>query len=183
MLRLLKKHWAIFLILFLLVGRVVSYAQEEAIELVNPVEQQYVQEVSSTQPNLSQTISGDLENDDGFIGAVSRELLGSMLGWKQQDLPLEERTGAIQVTNHMIATLYETPPASGMNYVADLKNNFFGLGAKTAYAQGIGFAGLQPILPVWKVFRNLVYALYAVIFLVLGALLLIIASVRANLKN
>ncbi|MBU1088259.1 hypothetical protein KKC08_03195 [Patescibacteria group bacterium] len=76
--------------------------------------------------------------------------------------------GALGTTNNLIAGLYR-PPASGIEYLASLKNNLLG---KPAYAQGMGFSGLQPILSIWKAFRNVVYILSSLIFIALGLMVM-----------
>lgn len=48
-------------------------------------------------------------------------------------------------------------PASGIEYVADTAARLKII--PSAYAQGIGFEGLQPALKAWKVTRNMTYAL------------------------
>lgn len=77
--------------------------------------------------------------------------------------------GLIGVTNNAIASLY-TPPASGIQYLAEIKDNFLG---KPAYAQGTGFVGLQPILPIWRGFRNVIYIISSLIFIVMGLLIML----------
>lgn len=77
--------------------------------------------------------------------------------------------GVIGATSGMIASLYN-PPASGIEYLAEMKDSFLG---KPAYAQGIGFQGLQPILPIWRAFRNVVYILSSLIFITIGLMIML----------
>jgi len=77
--------------------------------------------------------------------------------------------GMLGITNNLIAQTY-TPPASGVQYLAQLKDNL--LGVKPAYAQGVGFVGLEPLLPIWRGFRNIVYLLSTVFFVVLGIMVM-----------
>jgi len=77
--------------------------------------------------------------------------------------------GMLGTTNNLIAKTY-TQPASGIQYLAQLKDNL--LGVKPAYAQGIGFIGLEPLLPIWRGFRNIVYLLSTVFFVVLGIMVM-----------
>ncbi|MFA5895139.1 MAG: hypothetical protein WC851_05185 [Candidatus Shapirobacteria bacterium] len=78
--------------------------------------------------------------------------------------------GIVGYTSNMIAALY-TPPASGIQYLASLKDGFLG---KPAYAQnGGGFAGLQPILPIWRGFRNIVYLLSSLVFIIIGVMIML----------
>ncbi len=93
--------------------------------------------------------------------------------FKSNDILLDETTtggtttysGALPSLAQVVGTIYATPPASGVYYAFDVMQN---LGAKTAYAQGVGFSGLQPILPVWKAFRNVTYVLFTIIFILVG---------------
>jgi hypothetical protein len=79
--------------------------------------------------------------------------------------------GLLGSTTNTIAALYNQP-ASGIEYLAQVKDNFLG---KPAYAQtgGIGFQGLQPILPIWKAFRNIVYVLSSFIFIIIGIMIML----------
>ncbi|MGD9129680.1 MAG: hypothetical protein PVJ09_04300 [Candidatus Woesebacteria bacterium] len=77
--------------------------------------------------------------------------------------------GAIGGMGKAIAMMYN-PPASAQTYVADLFYN-----AKIvpqAYAQGLGFAALDPVLETWKVFRNISYLFFVLIFLVIGFMIM-----------
>lgn len=74
------------------------------------------------------------------------------------------KSGAFNQVSKMVASTF-TPSASGIEYIAQIKNNFLG---KPAYAQGVGFRGLQPILSIWKIFRNVVYAVISIFFVGIG---------------
>lgn len=92
---------------------------------------------------------------------------------------VENGGGAIAVIGSLIDATF-VPPTSSAIYIADLKNDF-GITKKT-YAQvvqptpssclnssvGVGFCGLEPILPLWKAMRNIVYLLFILIFVVIG---------------
>ena len=74
--------------------------------------------------------------------------------------------GAIGVAGKMIAMLY-TPPLHTGDYFKYLASNF-GI-VKSAHAQAAaGFEGLQPIQSLWVAFRNVVYLLFVIIFIVIG---------------
>ncbi|MCX6726872.1 MAG: hypothetical protein NTY75_03595 [Candidatus Shapirobacteria bacterium] len=78
--------------------------------------------------------------------------------------------GAIGVATRAVAMAF-TPPASGIQYVAQTWDNFLG---KPAYAQtNTGFAGLQPILPIWRGFRNVVYILASLVFIIIGIMIML----------
>lgn len=82
-----------------------------------------------------------------------------------------QRMGAIGSLTGMIGSIYSNPAASSQTYVADLLYNS-NIIAQPAYAQGLGFAALDPVLETWKVFRNLAYLFFVVAFIVIGFLIM-----------
>lgn len=81
--------------------------------------------------------------------------------------------GAIPVTSGLISKMYETPIASTGEFVADVLNDLrHPLGAKPVYAQGLGFSSLSPVLSLWKIFRNLAYFFFVLIFVFTGFLIM-----------
>lgn len=62
-------------------------------------------------------------------------------------------------------------PVHFSDYVAYTSNNF-GIVKKT-YAQGIGFVGLQPVLGLYTIFRNLSYVLLVFVFVVIGVAIML----------
>lgn len=75
--------------------------------------------------------------------------------------------GAIGGMTNMISFLY-TPPIHTSDYFQNLAQNF-GVTKKT-YAQevGTGFDGLKPLLSLWTVFRNIVYLVFVIVFIIIG---------------
>ncbi|MFI5205964.1 MAG: hypothetical protein ACHQVK_03410, partial [Candidatus Paceibacterales bacterium] len=77
--------------------------------------------------------------------------------------------GAIGLMGSAITMLY-TPPVNTGEYFHSIASNF-GI-TKHAYAQtaplGTGFQGLQPLLGLWTAFRNIVYLLFVVAFVIIG---------------
>jgi len=73
-----------------------------------------------------------------------------------------------------ISDMYKYQPANTDRYVADLMQDMhIGItGAKPVYAQGLGFASLDPILSVWKIFRNIAYMGFIVVFLIIGFMIM-----------
>jgi hypothetical protein len=82
-------------------------------------------------------------------------------------LPSTQTGGAIGFMGTMITSLY-TPPLHTADYFQNLAQNF-GISKKT-YAQqtGTGFDGLKPLMGVWIAFRNIVYLLLVIVFVVIG---------------
>ena len=77
--------------------------------------------------------------------------------------------GAIGQLNEAIVALHE-PPASGIEYIAQVRDNFLG---KPAYAQNGSFQKLQFILPLWRIFRNVVYLLSTILFIAVGMMIML----------
>ncbi len=106
--------------------------------------------------NLITAVAGNLTRQPN--GLWSFDMKGSMLA----------------TAGDMVAMTY-TPPASGVQYLADSWGSMFG---KPAYAQGAGFQSLSPILPMWKLFRDLTYVISSFFFVIVG--LMIIFRVKLN---
>jgi hypothetical protein len=92
----------------------------------------------------------------------------------------------------MIGSLYQTPPVSGRDFISYLQNKFHVPGTPTvAYAAdpvgGIGYKSLEPVLQIWVVMRNLAYFCFAVIFVVIGIMILIRSKIdpktTINIQN
>jgi len=74
--------------------------------------------------------------------------------------------GAIGTVASLITTLYANPPASSAYYLADLGARLNLI--QPAYAQGIGYSGLRPLLPLWKASRNIAYTIIVLVLLFIG---------------
>jgi len=94
-------------------------------------------------------------------------ILGDIVGWRQVQGQTVAADGAIGAVSNLIAAMYETPPVSGREYLADVGKSL-GLVSPVYAQQGIGFKGLEPILPLWKVFRNIAYIFFTLVFIVMG---------------
>jgi hypothetical protein len=83
-------------------------------------------------------------------------------------LPSVKTGGAIGFMGNMISVLY-TPPLHTSDYFKDLAQNF-GISKKTyaAPTTGTGFQSLTPLIGIWSAFRNIVYLILVVIFVVIG---------------
>lgn len=81
--------------------------------------------------------------------------------------------GLLGTSHQIIASIYDQP-ISGVEYIAQVKNEFLG---KPAYAD-TGFQGLSPLIPIWKNFRNAAYIVFSLIFIVIG--LMIMLRVKLN---
>lgn len=96
-------------------------------------------------------------------------------GAQLDEIESPEELGAIHNMSTSIAYFYDHKPASSAIYVADVVKNF---GASPVYAQGIGFSGLDPVLQVWKAFRNLSYFLFILVFIAIGFMIMFRSQVN-----
>lgn len=80
----------------------------------------------------------------------------------------EKYPGFLLAINGLIAGIYASPPASGVQYLAYLGNKL-GI-VQPVYAQegGIGFQALENVLPIWTAFRNISYVFFVFIFVFIG---------------
>jgi len=78
---------------------------------------------------------------------------------------------ASSAMSQSIAFLYNAPPATMYNYIADVMHQIDP--ASPVYAQGIGFGALNPLLSLWKIARNLVYLVFTIVFIVVGFMIML----------
>ncbi len=78
--------------------------------------------------------------------------------------------GFVHGAGRLIGTMYSYPAANTKTYVADVMNSAHI--TPKAYAQGLGFASLNPILELWKAFRNIAYMFFIVIFIIIGFMIM-----------
>ncbi|OGG29432.1 hypothetical protein A2971_02585 [Candidatus Gottesmanbacteria bacterium RIFCSPLOWO2_01_FULL_46_21] len=79
---------------------------------------------------------------------------------------------AIAGISGFIIAMYANPPASTSLAIQDLGQTL-GFIPPQAYAQGIGFSGLSPLLKIWRAFRNIAYLLLAVVMIVIGFMVML----------
>src|SRR5579859_6659528 len=103
---------------------------------------------------------------DDMQVALYRNLSGNIGGFPVAD------SGAAGTLIGYIGDIYRNPPATTERYVADLMHDMHLGVAQPAYAQGLGFAALDPILPLWKIFRNIAYTGFVLIFLIIGFMIM-----------
>lgn len=114
--------------------------------------------------------SSSFENFAGY--AIPSAMMSSVIvatrgtpqqvGTSSNGQPLYSYEGG--VTNYLVKIndyFLSTKPASSINYLADIGNNL-GL-IKPAYAQGLGFTAISPLLTLWKVFRDIAYVLLIIV--------------------
>lgn len=89
----------------------------------------------------------------------------NMIGCTDPEICKPKET-ALGNVSQLIGMLYTNPPASGLAYMQNLFANA-GL-VQPVYAQGIGFAGLVPLLPLWQTTRNIAYMVIILIMVAIG---------------
>jgi len=120
----------------------------------------------------TETISGEGQNS-AFLSWSMSNLAGYMIGFIPDGggrVQGAQAGGAVGSFGNLIAGMTSTPPVHTATYIADLGQSL-GL-AKPAYAQGTGFRALEPVLPIWKAFRNIAYFGFVIIFVVIGFMIM-----------
>jgi hypothetical protein len=87
--------------------------------------------------------------------------------------------GILGTQARVVALLYDNQ-ISSKEYVADLLENIGVPSVSRAYAQGTGYSAMTSFLPFWKVFRNLAYSLYIIMFVVVGIMIMLRTKVNAQ---
>jgi hypothetical protein len=85
---------------------------------------------------------------------------------KKESASLGPVMGIAAVTDSVLST----QPASGVKYIADTAARLHII--PEAYAQGVGFKGLQPALQAWKLTRNMAYALSIIAIVILSFMIM-----------
>ncbi|MEN8253126.1 MAG: hypothetical protein ABFQ62_01980 [Patescibacteria group bacterium] len=129
---------------------------------------EFVESVNSTEkgesgPNLAHLVYGNFEY-------IETSLLGVLTNAGLERADGSSKVGFIGGTTGLMAQMYGKPPATTETYIADLMDS--ANIASPAYAQGLGFASLTPILSAWKIFRNIAYFFFIIIFLTIGFLIM-----------
>ncbi len=80
--------------------------------------------------------------------------------------------GAVGVMGGLIGMMYR-PPAHTVDYAINLAQNF-GI-TKHTYAanNGVGFAGISPLIELWSKFRDIVYLLFVLVFVIVGVAIML----------
>src|SRR3989344_1169241 len=127
-----------------------TYTQSVMIEVMSAL----VCQLSGIDPtNVSQKCLG-VDPKTGSIGFV------------------EGGGGAVGFMGGMIGMLY-TAPVHAADYMKDLAQNF-GI-AKSTYAQntGLGVSRVSPLIPLWSKFRDIVYLLFVLVFVIIGVAIML----------
>jgi len=112
---------------------------------------------------------------ESIISSLNTMILGCTTEACQKKLGTNA-SGAVGSVSNLIASLYANPPASSTYYLADLGQRLNIV--QPAYAQGIGFSGLRPLLPLWRASRNVAYIFFILIFIITGFAIMFRAKIN-----
>jgi hypothetical protein len=105
---------------------------------------------------------------DNIIYKAVVDLSG--IGNHEVTTAMDIQGSAVGQVSSAIASIYTNPPANLATWVVDTGHSLGFL--PQAYAQGVGFVGLQPLLNLWKAFRNISYILLALAMIVVGFMIM-----------
>lgn len=125
---------------------------------------------------ILETVDGVIqkEGSDAHSNIVSQVILGGeIIGLPSNDPnnPLGYKGSAVAGISQGIAFLYGNPAASTYAFILDAGKTLGFL--PKAYAQGVGFTGLSPLLEIWKQFRNVAYGIIAIVLIVVGFMVML----------
>ncbi len=122
--------------------------------------------------NYQEGNQSDLVNSSKYVGNAFKDTMSalffSVAG--ETDPETGEVSGLIPSLGNYIAIMYSAPPAQTEVYIADVMNS--ANIATPAYAQGLGFSALTPVLDTWKAFRDIAYFFFIIFFLVVGFMIM-----------
>lgn len=150
----------------------IVYAQEKGINTSSYNMKNYIED---NKIRTDEAEKGNTAIDGAGVAgfeynALQAHITGSIVCMATDPKYCPEQT-ALGTVATLMAALYTHPPASGIAYTYDLLVNA-GLLAKPAFAQGIGFAGLSPLLPIWKAARNIAYAVLIIVMIAVGFMII-----------
>jgi len=117
---------------------------------------------------INTTLYSDVEPNIGPDGVIT--LPTSYDPNNPTQIGAKANKGILHATGNLIGNFYNYPVANTRIYVADIMNSAHV--TPQAYAQGLGFASLNPILDLWKAFRNLAYMFFVIIFMIIGFMIM-----------
>lgn len=160
---------------FLAVTPKVVLAQGTAPASQNACDSWFTGSLECIAPALFKATQGALNKQAGDVGTATfsmSQLLITGIGLCDStcnpNCPkgVSYQNSAMAGLSSSVIAMYQNPPAQTSAYIADVGQTL-GFMPK-AQAQGIGFSGLTSLLGLWKAFRNIAYALLAIILIVVG---------------
>lgn len=141
---------------------VVVHAQEEnQLGVFDSIVISGLKNLVGCTPSIQNKVNGEIGLEQWVAGKCSET--------SDQSSSLKD-PGVIPLASNMIGQMLENKPVSSITYLADVSQN---LGfAKPAFAQGTGYKALEPVLEVWKAFRNVAFLLMVIILVVIGFMIM-----------
>lgn len=81
-----------------------------------------------------------------------------------------KKNSLLSGVGNLIGNFYAYPAANTRTFIVDVMNSAHI--TPKVYAQGLGFASLNPVLELWKAFRNIAYMFFVIIFIVIGFMIM-----------
>ncbi|MEK7212095.1 MAG: hypothetical protein AAB686_00265, partial [Patescibacteria group bacterium] len=141
----------------------------------NYVDDDYPGCIKDATENNGLCIGGNVSTvQTGAMSDLVRRILGPVRGvtitmdeTDQNYIKRMAQGSAVGGMANYIAMMYQYPPADFGLWLADTGRTL-GFLPQQVHAQGVGFSGLTPLLPLWKAFRNIAYLLLAIVMIVIG---------------
>ena len=154
----------------------------------DPRVQNWIETCNQNQINATNFVAGCSTNQKATPSFIERLLMGipTSLGIRlkpdDQSIVLSPHSPLATLGNAIDYMAFQQPPASSVYYVADLSKNLgIDLIPSTyAAAKGVGFTAFYPILGVWRAFTNIAYGLLAIVFVVIGFLIMFRSRIGAQ---
>ncbi len=146
-----------------------------------------ISEIQGNAPqNLLKYSVGMSKNDDGsgeetygaFAATTIAPISLGLTGYSKDGVIL--KSGLIPQQGAFIARLFQENISSKEYFTDVLENIGVPQIAPSAYAQGTGYSAMSLFLPFWKIFRNIAYSLYIVMFVVVGIMIMLRTKVNAQ---
>ncbi len=100
------------------------------------------------------------------INTATFHIITSTMGAKSEKAAAVFGPGLVPTIASFVDQMYQQKPAGFDRYLAYVLDS--SKIVPNVSAQGIGFSALDPILEMWKVFRNIAYFLFVIIFIAIG---------------
>src|SRR4030043_143429 len=144
-----------FLFSFILSGPIQAFSTPETT-----YQFQFESAVNSEEMNLQSFV---YETIKAIFGSMIHVIAGPLFSSGGQT-----ETGMIETTISLITLFYSNPPASGVQYLADLGRKLQIVRPTYAQGEGEGWGRMVPFLEIWKAFRNITYVFFVLILVFMG---------------
>ncbi len=172
-----KKIILVLVVYTIILGLLAHFIQEDKKSITTKKTSKYDTYTVINDPELNNSKEGKMAI------AAYKVFMCSFTGEACTDNPSDDKKNAQNSISikigKFLASPYLNPPASGTQWVTStLANAGF---IPSVYAtQGSGFAGIMPLNPIWKLFRNIAYTLLVLVIITIGFLIMFRAKLEAQ---